>query len=676
MINSDPLAFLDELTEAEPEASADVGADPLSFLEESSEAKPPSSRTRTKNYLAKEDESADPLDFLEKPKEAKPFMEKALDVYKGFEGKLDPKVLERMEQAEELNREREMRQSKGFTKGALSGLTLSASEHIPGLKPDEEDLMVGLGEAVGSYLPIAKLYNFIGKPLVNLAAKSPIARQGLMALARMTGFGATGATYKAGKELVQGEVPTAAELGKEAATWAAIDAVLQSVGLGIAFQQSVGRIAEQEGMTSKEVLGKLWDATKRRFKRPIHAEEISQAEVEALAEEAVKAEKQGFREVEIEAEPVAKEKPPETEAVPEGRVPAVATEAVKPPEKIDLTGMGKGITDNLYAGIYKALVEGKDTFSGVKDPLIVRAKPYFDKGLITSAEDLRKFANEGPQAFEKPETKEALTIPENAVLDKPESISIGIRAGKGTASIPVRKVGEGDKEYFSHDDVPVTREEKELIDASNAWDKAGDSKEAAAAAQQARQMVFDRLKGRPSTKPEVAEAKPKHEDEWEYTYEDFPTKAEAQEYLDHLQMSLKKAPEGHKATLQRDIANLEGIIRGFEKKEAMEKAPEKPKKKAVKTKEERAADIRGIVKEIHDLKKELKTAKGSAAKNRLVNEIREKAHELQRLKKPLVEIPEQQIDVTPKKLKSQKEYFVDELEDAIAHPTDKVFVTV
>ena len=206
--------------------------DPLDFLDESEEGDSLSFLGKPQNKAR--EEASDPLSFLDEPP-SKSFTDKALDIYRGVQSKLDPKVLERMEQAESLNLERELRQSKGFTKGALSGLTFGASEHIPGLKPDEEDLMVGIGEATGSYFPISKLYNYIGKPLVNLALKSPVAKRGLAALARMTGFGITGATYKAGKELVQGEVPSAAELGQEAATWAAIDAALQTLGMRCIF---------------------------------------------------------------------------------------------------------------------------------------------------------------------------------------------------------------------------------------------------------------------------------------------------------------------------------------------------------------------------------------------------------------------------------------------------------
>ena len=62
------------------------------------------------------------------------------------------------------------------------------------------------------------------------------------------------------------------------------------------------------------------------------------------------------------------------------------------PEKIDLTGMGKGITENFYNGIFQSLKDGKDTFSGVKDTLLQAAKPAFDAGQIKSVDDLKKFA--------------------------------------------------------------------------------------------------------------------------------------------------------------------------------------------------------------------------------------------------------------------------------------------
>lgn len=67
--------------------------------------------------------------------------------------------------------------------------------------------------------------------------------------------------------------------------------------------------------------------------------------------------------------------------------------------------MGKGMIDNFYEGIFKSLVERKDTFAGVKDPLIKAAKPYYEKGLIKNIEDLKTFANQLKTTIKAPRKK-------------------------------------------------------------------------------------------------------------------------------------------------------------------------------------------------------------------------------------------------------------------------------
>lgn len=61
--------------------------------------------------------------------------------------------------------------------------------------------------------------------------------------------------------------------------------------------------------------------------------------------------------------------------------------------------MGSGMVSSLYSGLFTSLKEGKDTFAGIKDPVLQRAKPYFDRGLIKSPEDLQKFVNQGPDSL-------------------------------------------------------------------------------------------------------------------------------------------------------------------------------------------------------------------------------------------------------------------------------------
>jgi hypothetical protein len=58
-------------------------------------------------------------------------------------------------------------------------------------------------------------------------------------------------------------------------------------------------------------------------------------------------------------------------------------------------GAAQAIKENLYGGLFEALRQGKSKFAGITDPVLARAKPAFDAGLIKSAEDLQRFENQG-----------------------------------------------------------------------------------------------------------------------------------------------------------------------------------------------------------------------------------------------------------------------------------------
>lgn len=169
---------------------------------------------------------------------------------------------ERTQYAQDLKTDREFKQSKGFIKGALSGPTVSLSEKIPGLSPEEDDYLFGFGEFLGSALPISKLYNYLGKPLVKMAAKSPIARKRMESLARMTGFGLTGAAYEGAKGTIRtGEVPSAEELALHGASWAAFDGALQLIGKAAApFLAKMKNVADVNAVPEKEVLNQVIDS--------------------------------------------------------------------------------------------------------------------------------------------------------------------------------------------------------------------------------------------------------------------------------------------------------------------------------------------------------------------------------------------------------------------------------
>jgi GGDEF domain-containing protein len=99
----------------------------------------------------------------------------------------------------------------------------------------------------------------------------------------------------------------------------------------------------------------------------------------------------------------------------------------------NLQNMGKGVTDSLYGGLFKSLQEGKDTFAGIKDSVLIKSKSAFDAGVIKSPEDLRKYVNAGYPEVKLPEN--TIETPEQVAgekLDKewtaftPESGSLGI----------------------------------------------------------------------------------------------------------------------------------------------------------------------------------------------------------------------------------------------------------
>jgi hypothetical protein len=330
-----------------------------------------------------------------------------------------------------------LKQVGEFGKGALSGATLGLSEKFESLTPEEGNVLAGLGEIYGSILPIEAIYGAIGRPLVSLASKSPVARMGLESLARMTGFGATGATMKAGREFIdKGELPSPEELAKEGATWMVIDAAVQSVGLGVEFGSAVRNIAKAEGITSKEVLSRLWNSTKnyvrQKFGRTLTPETIEPQDVEVLIEETKLLEDRSMTKEPVEVEVKGKLK---------------SREPIKAEEFVDIE-------------------EPVEEVASLKE---------FPKERITAHKEL-------------PLEENSVEIPEGAVLKKPEDIKIGERAGKGSATVSVERDGA-----FFPEQITITPEEKQLIDASNQWGKAGDQAESSKLAQEAREMIYERL---------------------------------------------------------------------------------------------------------------------------------------------------------------------------------------
>ena len=288
-------------------------------------------------------------------------------------------VSERRDYAKGLETEREYRQSKGLIKGSISGATFGLSEKIPGLKPEEGDLLTGLGEFAGSTLPISKLYNYLGKPLITLASKSPILSKGLQSLARMTGFGLTGAAYAAGKEKVKtGEFPSAKELAKHGAQWALFDGALQIVGKAASpFLPELKQVAQSRNLPERQVLNEVLDNLAERKidieKEPEKAIQAAQEILKSYAPEKMNltVAPQTFRTSKIQSIAEPKIKQPIIETTGEG-----AAERIEQPK----TGL-----DKILAKMNSFIQEAKTPIESLK-----RRGESVNTGIFNSLAPLEK----------------------------------------------------------------------------------------------------------------------------------------------------------------------------------------------------------------------------------------------------------------------------------------------
>jgi|SRR5215207_443345 len=170
---------------------------------------------------------------------------------------------EKMEYMQEVNRLREFQQSKGFTKGALSGLTLGATEHVEALKPQEGELLGGVGEVVGSAIPITGVYKVFGHGLGKVAAKSPVFKKSLDYLAHLTGAALAGGTYEGAKHAIkEGELPSANQVMEHGFEWAAIEAALRGAGAVGAFGVGVIQAARKTKQPEWKVVNEVYNALK------------------------------------------------------------------------------------------------------------------------------------------------------------------------------------------------------------------------------------------------------------------------------------------------------------------------------------------------------------------------------------------------------------------------------
>lgn len=146
----------------------------------------------------------------------------------------------------------------------ISGATLGASEHIPGMKPHpERSGMKFAGEAAGSIAPISALHKAISIPFKGIAAGAPILKKPAQIASNWLATGVTGAAYEGSKEAIKGNVPTMDDVLEHGALWMAIDASLGLAGKGARFAKGLFTKGEELGKHSSEILKKLTQQMER-----------------------------------------------------------------------------------------------------------------------------------------------------------------------------------------------------------------------------------------------------------------------------------------------------------------------------------------------------------------------------------------------------------------------------
>lgn len=138
--------------------------------------------------------------------------------------------------------------------------------------------------------------------------------------------------------------------------------------------------------------------------------------------------------------------PPETKNILEGA--GVTPDKLAANRIQELAGAmgaaGRATTEDLYQKIFDAVKAGKETVSGVRDPLIAEAKPLIESGQIKSPEELKSWVQGGKVVPKQPE---APTVPAAAAKVEPAAVPVP-EAPKGTEPIDVKTLKRGEDIWY------------------------------------------------------------------------------------------------------------------------------------------------------------------------------------------------------------------------------------
>lgn len=245
-----------------------------------------------------------------------------------------------IEDENELERAAELGTAEGM-RGLISGATFGLSKHVPGLKPGENPAAT-TGEVIGSFVPLSKLINVFEGPVMKLAAKSPVLQKQLGSLATMFGVGATA---KGLETVAKGEIPSVDELLEHGIEWAALDAVLQTAGVGGRFVKGLFSRSKQTGVPRKDILNRTIKELEESGVDMTDAEAVSAKALEILEGPVTQAE---------QAAGIQLAKQEQTKAA------EVAKESLKP-KTSNLEAGEKVVTDKGYhKGQEGTIIENKD----------------------------------------------------------------------------------------------------------------------------------------------------------------------------------------------------------------------------------------------------------------------------------------------------------------------------
>lgn len=167
--------------------------------------------------------------------------------------------------------------------------------------------------------------------------------------------------------------------------------VAQKKGYGDLYEMGIGYVLHPKIGMAKAAVGTAKSTYKGLINLIIDKPKFAltyEKGIDNLKKGDFKAAEKQFKVLQAEIQEVPKEALKEaSKAPPKGAPKAKAAES----KAIDLTGMGGGIVDNLYEGLFESLKKGETKFAGIEDPVLKLAKPEFDAGRINSLEEFKAF---------------------------------------------------------------------------------------------------------------------------------------------------------------------------------------------------------------------------------------------------------------------------------------------